>query len=108
MHIGKRHVLYLSVYFLCLTICVAFLYRVLRSHMSLAGQQNQFLPFLIALVVPFLLSAGAIVLKPVREFLEAWVGRDLDSTTCRIYFFGCRGSGKTAMIKNILASGEIT
>jgi hypothetical protein len=76
--------------------------------MSLAGQQNQFLPFLIALVVPFLLSAGAIVLKPVREFLEAWVGRDLDSTTCRIYFFGCRGSGKTAMIKNILASGEIT
>ncbi len=101
---GKSSILSFS----SLVLIGVVLYRILNSPAFSFAKLNPLLPLMLSLVATVLLSAGSIALKPVREFIESWVKRDLNRGICRIYLFGATGSGKTTLIKNIFTAKLLT
>jgi len=102
-YVRNRRVLFLVLYLFSVALVGVFLYWALRQPSSPIAQQP-LVSLLLALLVPPLLSAGGLALKPFRDFLDSWVKRDLDRSLCRIYLFGHRGSGKTSLITNIYSA----
>jgi hypothetical protein len=102
---GKRHILILTLYLSALVLAEAGFYLLLREHAFPTA--DPFLQVPSALILAVLITAGSIVFKPVRESIEEWVTRDLDRDICRICLFGQAGSGKTSLMKYILAARKI-
>jgi hypothetical protein len=100
----KRRTLFLILYFTFLALITVLLYWFLKQERWNLVQQNPVLPLIFALLGPVLLAAGSIALRPVREFVDGWLRKDLNRDICRIFLFGSRGSGKTSLIKNIFTA----
>lgn len=101
---GKRRALFATSFLGALAFVVFLLYKIVMHVRPSSSYLGQFLALAVAMLVPVVLALGGMALKPVRDFLEEWLRRDLDRAICRIYLFGSRGSGKTSLIKNMLTA----
>lgn len=102
---GKRHILILTLYLSALVLAEVGFYWMSRKYGFAPADPGLQVPS--ALILAVLITAGSIVFKPVRQSLEEWVTRDLDRDICRICVFGQAGSGKTSLMKYILAARKI-